>query len=36
MLQWNSKFTLFVVLALLIAAAALGSASHDALLNFTW
>jgi hypothetical protein len=36
MLQWNSKCTMLVVFALLIAAAALGSASHDALLNFTW
>jgi hypothetical protein len=36
MLQWNSKLTTLVVLVLLIAASALGSAFHDAHLNFTW
>jgi hypothetical protein len=36
MLQWNSKFTMVAVLALLVAVSALGGIAHDTLINFTW
>jgi hypothetical protein len=36
MLQWNSKFTLVAVLALLVAVSAFGGIAHDSLINFTW
>ena len=37
MLQWNSKFTSLVVLALLVAISALaGFVSIDDFCNFTW
>jgi hypothetical protein len=37
MLQWNSKYTALVVLALLVAISALaGFSSTDDFINFTW
>jgi hypothetical protein len=36
MLQWNSKLTLLVVLALLVAISAFGGMLHGHAYNFTW
>jgi hypothetical protein len=36
MLQWNSKLTLLVVLALVVALAAFGGMFHGHAHNFTW
>jgi hypothetical protein len=36
MLQWNTKFTMVAVLALLVAVSAFGGIAHDPLINFTW